>query len=69
MLGDLRNRQPVEVAQGQRGAVVCTQGVEHLMGYHGVDLDVPRIPSFLYPSRWASEIASTGARTLASLSK
>ena len=43
VLGDLRDRQTVEVAQGQRGPVVRAQRVEHLMGRHGVDLDIPRV--------------------------
>jgi len=41
--GDLRDRQAIEIAQGQRGPVVRAQRVEHLMGHDGIDLDVPRV--------------------------
>lgn len=43
MIGDLRDREAVEVAQRQRGAVVRAELVEHLPGEDGVERRVPRI--------------------------
>src|SRR3954469_20521615 len=41
--GDLRYRQVVEVAQGEDGAVLRGEAVEHLLGAEGVEPLVPRV--------------------------
>jgi hypothetical protein len=45
-VGDLSYRQSVEVAQGQCGAVVWAECVEHGAGADGVDGLVPRVLGF-----------------------